>query len=159
MNREVERCPNDSSHEIENLYCTEDDCHNQECVVESEAPDSYEYDDFVDRVREELSSRLVGFVPQFHKFRDDDMLIGYVEVSNYPYDEPYARLYLTLNSGYYEGSCLDFDVEVLQDKKAYMDNAVEQKGNRIKQIYRKFGKEYVVSARFSNGETMYSPKE
>ena len=68
----------------------------------------------------------------------------------------YATIYVTYKSGYYSGACLDYYTEFEQGTKIMkLEKAVKAKENRIRNVLRSFGDEYLKVGQFSNGEAVY----
>lgn len=121
-------------------------------------PDSLEVDDFIKSVQEALQSSAVAFQAE-SGWHNGDRLLGTFDIKSNPYSNfVYARIYVTLNGGYYDGACLDYDIDYLYEegqKRAWLDRFVMAKAWKITQIFRRFAREYEVAYRASNGETGY----
>lgn len=128
------------------------------CVVVSD--DDY-YDGYVEDSAEFLKEKIKGVEVQVPAkwLGNDSRVLGYVdfEKSN---GEHYARIYVTLNSGYYADACLDYVVERESDYgyievSKSIETKIDSKCRAIAKALRTMGQEVIKVAQFSNGEAMY----
>ncbi len=81
---------------------------------------------------------------------------------NHPRDfRVYRRITIWLRSGYYEGACLDYEIEEVDDCSDLrgtktLDKHVDKCEKIVSSVLKRHGDELQVSARFSNGETWYN---
>lgn len=87
--------------------------------------------------------------------------LGYVEINSKD-GRNFATIYITVNSGYYVGACLDYTIEEGSDEFKGTKTlllARDRKCEEIERALRTHGKEYIRVATFSNGESIYQPKK
>lgn len=125
------------------------------CVV---VKDEEYYDGYVEDSAEFLKEKIKGLEVQVPAkwLGNDSRVLGYVdfERSN---GEHYARIYITLNSGYYADACLDYVVEREDDSVLLntIETKIDSKGRAIAKALRTMGQEVIKVAQFSNGEAVY----
>lgn len=71
--------------------------------------------------------------------------------------EHYATIYITYQSGYYAGACLDYTIEREDENNLIktFEDKIFSKEKAIRKVLRTFGVEVVKMAQFSNGEAVY----
>lgn len=124
--------------------------------------DMVDYAELCGNLRRDLlrvKNMVTDCVSNFGKYHGEDKLLGYVEVMTNNNKDVYATIYVTINGGYYEGSCLDYDiVRELDYVRANPEAQIKSKVKAIRKVLLEYGREYVVTAKFSNGETIYEAK-
>lgn len=137
-------------------------------AVETDDWDDGEYDDFIDRLGEQLGEKLGG-VPTDEYEKDGNRSypgrVVWYDTVNRADGYEYAKIQVVVRSGYYSGINIDYTIEEGSERfeieeegrgTKTLERKVRTIENKLKRILPKFGERLVQLGSFSNGEAIYS---